>query len=119
MTIITNAVVALMIVTTNVQPIQGAEIMNPFDHSRFYIYGQPETLYRNTVQTNYVHIADIHTDKIKASCYERGCFGTVGLKPENLIGCQMCGIFFENTRRLYCTKHAASEQKYCNNNEGK
>ena len=58
MTVITNLVVALMIVTSGEEPVQARELLK--SDGFLQSYGKQETLYRKTTKTNFVYSADVN-----------------------------------------------------------
>ena len=125
MTVITNMVVALMIVTQGEEPVQAypqIEIKRPAQYDVMLVSNpifetlyrdcvvvgpsdRPETLYRKTCKTNFVYSANIDVGKIHGPCKSIGCDGRKQFTIDELFKCPIRGIYFETPIGLYCDKH--------------
>lgn len=119
MTVITNMVVALMIVTQGEEPVKaipyteppkisdgGIMLCNDWEsYLNKFAWGDPETLYRKTCKTNFVYSADIDVGKIHGPCKKFGCDGMKQYTIDELFKCPIFGIYFETPIEQYCEKH--------------
>lgn len=119
MTVITNMVVALMIVTQGEEPVKAIPYTEPpkiSDGSIMYCndlqsylnkcaWGDPETLYRKTCKTNFVYSADVNISPVKGPCEMPGCDGVHQYTIDELFKCPIRGIYFETSIRQLCEKH--------------
>ena len=125
MTVITNMVVALMIVTQGEEPVRAypeievglpdprycAPVGNHVSDSIFnsIVMVRPsdnvETLYRKTCKTNFVFSANVDVERIKEPCEKSGCDGIKQYTIDELFKCPIRGIYFETPIEQYCEKH--------------
>ncbi len=125
MTVITNIVVALMIVTQGEEPVRAypeIEVKRPEspycvpvgNHVSDSIFNSivlvrpsdnVETLYRKTCKTNFVYSADVNISPVKGSCEMPGCDGVHQYTIDELFKCPIRGIYFETSIRYLCEKH--------------
>lgn len=119
MTVITNLVVALMIVTQGEEPVKAipySESPNIMDggmmlcsDSQSYLnkwaWGNPETLYRKTCETNFVYSTTIPIGALRCQCEAFGCGGMHNCTFDELLGRRISSIFIEHDSPAYCEKH--------------
>lgn len=119
MTVITNMVVALMIVTQGEEPVKAIPYTEPpkisdggmmlCNDMQSYLnkcaWGDPETLYRKTCKTNFVFSANVDAGYIKGPCKKLGCDGIKQYTIDELFKCPIRGIYFETPIEQYCEKH--------------
>lgn len=119
MTVITNIVVALMIVTQSEEPVKAIPYTEPPKISdggimlcndlQSYLnkcaWGDPETLYRKTCKTNFVYSTTIQTGRIgPVKCRHRPCGLFHAYQPCDLFGCDIEHIGFR-VDDWYCPRH--------------
>lgn len=119
MTVITNIVVALMIVTQGEEPVKAIPYTEPPKISdggimlcndlQSYLnkcaWGDPETLYRKTCKTNFVYSTTIRTERIgTVKCRHRPCGLFHAYQPCDLFGCDIEYIGFR-VDDWYCPGH--------------
>lgn len=125
MTVITNMVVALMIVTQGEEPVRAypeIEVKRPEsqylvpvgNHVSDSIFNSivvvgpsdnVETLYRKTCKTNFVFSANVDVGCIKGPCKKLGCNEIKQYTIDELFKCPIRGIYFETPIDQYCEKH--------------
>ena len=112
MTVITNMVVALMIVTSGEEPIQAIPIKPEPDVQDGWmvnVFGSMETLYRRTCKTNFVYSTTIKTGRIgTVKCRHRPCGLFHAYQPCDLFGHDIDFIGFR-VDDWYCPAHKARE----------
>ena len=116
MTVITNIVVALMIVTQGEEPVQarpvewqwGSYMLCSSTNTFAYPYptdGAIETLYRKTCKTNFVYSTTIQTGRIgTVKCRHRPCGLFHAYQPCDLFGRDIEYIGFR-VDDWYCPRH--------------
>ena len=119
MTVITNMVVALMIVTQGEEPVKAIPYTEPPKISaggimlcndlQSYLnkcaWGDPETLYRKTCKTNFVYSTTIQTGRIgTVECRHRPCGLFHAYQPSDLFGRDIEYIGFR-VDDWYCPRH--------------
>lgn len=118
MSIVTNIVVALMIVTHGEEPVKAIPYTEPPKISdggimlcndwQSYLnksaWGDPETLYRKTCRTNFVYSAKVMTP-ISSYCQSPGCDKLHYYTANELFMCPIAGIYFETEIPSYCEDH--------------
>ena len=119
MTVITNIVVALMIVTQGEEPVKAIPYTEPPKISdggimlcndlQSYLnkcaWGDPETLYRKTCKTNFVYSTTIQTGRIgTVKCRHRPCGLFHAYQPCDLFGRDIEYIGFR-VDDWYCPRH--------------
>ena len=117
MTVITNLVVALMIVTSGEEPVKAREIHEPSSQSPDSIWvmrevgGPVETLYRKTCKTNYVYSADIHIERLSAWCNVLGCDKRKQFTAGDVFGkeLKMFGVLWND--EIFCKEHEKGKVK--------
>ena len=110
MTVITNLVVALMIVTSGDEPVKARAIHEP-SRSPDSVWvvsevgGPVETLYRKTCKTNYVYSADIHIERLSAWCHVLGCDKKKQFTAEDVFGKEVktFGVLWND--EIFCKEH--------------
>ena len=118
MTVITNMVVALMIVTQGEEPVKALPLDWDVSNIQLCTMKEPmrvptpsvatgsiETLYRKTCKTNFVYSANIDVGKIHGPCKKFGCDRIKQYTIEELFKCPIRGIYFETPIEQYCEKH--------------
>ena len=125
MTVITNMVVALMIVTQGEEAVRAypeIEVKRPEsqycvpvgNHVSDSIFNSivlvrpsdnVETLYRKTCKTNFVFSANVDVEHIKGSCKKLECYGIKQYTIDEFFKCPIRGIYFETPIEQYCEKH--------------
>jgi len=119
MSVITNIVVALMIVTQGEEPVKAIPYTEPPKISdggimlcndlQSYLnkcaWGDPETLYRKTCKTNFVYSTTIQTGRIgTVKCRHRPCGLFHAYQPCDLFGRDIEYIGFR-VDDWYCPRH--------------
>ena len=119
MSVITNIVVALMIVTQGEEPVKAIPYTEPPKISdggimlcndlQSYLnkcaWGDPETLYRKTCKTNFVYSTTIRTGRIgTVKCRHRPCGLFHAYQPCDLFGRDIESIGFR-VDDWYCPRH--------------
>ena len=120
MTVITNIVVALMIVTQSEEPVKAIPLRDPIPiiapeimltHAVEQQYiknlpsGDPETLYRKVCKTNFVYSTTIPIRALRCQCEEFGCGGMHNCTFDELLGRRIRSISIEHDSQAYCEKH--------------
>ena len=115
MTVTTNLVVALMIVTNGEEAVR-ARVINESPQPPESVWvvnvsGPVETLYRKTCTTNYVYSADVHIERLSAWCHVPGCDKRKQFTAEDAFGhdVQRFGIRWDEP--IYCKEHEKVEVK--------
>ena len=107
MTVITNLVVALMIVSSGEEPVQAMPVIDAGQDNGWSmnVIGGMETLYRKTTKTNFVYSAGIKTEFLKAGCTDPCCNNSIQFSPQDMFGREVAyiGFFFHDFIR--CDKH--------------
>ena len=116
MTVITNLVVALMIVTSGEEPVKARVIHEPSQSLDSVwvvreVGGPVETLYRKTCKTNYVYSADIHIERLSAFCHVLGCDKKKQFTAEDVFGKEVktFGVLWND--EIFCKEHEKAEVK--------
>ena len=119
MSVITNIVVALMIVTQGEEPVKAIPYTEPpkisdggimfcndlQSYLNKYAWGDPETLYRKTCKTNFVYSTTIQTGRIgTVKCRHRPCGLFHAYQPCDLFGRDIEYIGFR-VDDWYCPAH--------------
>ena len=119
MTVMTNLVVALMIVTQGEEPVKAIPYTEPptiqdggemlCNDLQNYLnkcaWGDPETLYRKTCKTNFVYSTTIQTGRIgTVKCRHRPCGLFHAYQPCDLFGRDIEYIGFR-VDDWYCPRH--------------
>ena len=105
MTVITNLVVALMIVTSGEEPVQARELLK--SDGFLQSYGKQETLYRKTTKTNFVYSADVNLYGFRIPCkFKPYCNGFHYFTIDELFGKSIYSIYFNYDEPIYCKEHA-------------
>lgn len=117
MTVITNMVVALMIVTQGEEPVKAIPYSDPptlgqmmlCSGESYYLnrmaFGNVETLYRKTCKTNFVYSTTIQTGRIgTVKCRHRPCDLFHAYQPCDLFGSDIEYIGFR-VDDWYCPRH--------------
>ena len=107
MTVITNLVVALMIVSSGEEPVQAMPVIDSGQDNGWSmnVIGGLETLYRKTTKTNFVYSAGIKTEWLERSCHHPGCDRRNPLSPQDLFGHDVAWIGFHFDYYWFCGKH--------------
>ena len=115
MTVITNLVVALMIVTSGEEPVQAKAVQRGCDGVwSWNTYGDTETLYRKTTKTNFVYSADVNLDRFRIPCkFKPYCNGFHNFTIEELFGKSVYSIYFHYDDPIYCEEHAKQLGFFC------
>ena len=121
MSVVTNLVVALMIVTSGEEPVRAMPIecqwgdillccsTNEFSYP-YPTVGGIETLYRKTCKTNFVYGTTIDAHRISEFCAEWPCNATHTFKPHDLAGAKVEQIFFNiGDKHWRCPKHSKAK----------
>ena len=110
MTVITNLVVALMIVTSGDEPVKARVIHEPSQSPDSVwvvseVGGPVETLYRKTCKTNYVYSADISVECVSAFCHAPCCNNRKRFTIDELFGRRVMtfGVLWDDP--IFCKKH--------------
>ena len=108
MTVITNLVVALMIVTSGEEPVQAKVVQHGDDGVWCWQnYGDTETLYRKTTKTNFVYSADVNLYGFRVPCtFKPYCNGFHYFTIDELFGKSISSIYFNYDEPIYCKEHA-------------
>lgn len=125
MTVITNMVVALMIVTQGEEPVRAypeIEVKRPEsqyclpvgNHVSDSIFNSivlvrpsdnVETLYRKTCKTNFVYSTTIPIRALRCQCNEFGCSEMHNCTFEELLGRRISALYIEHDTPAYCERH--------------
>ena len=113
MTVMTNLVVALMIVTNGMESVK-ARVVNdspPENEWIVNVCGPVETLYRKTCTTNFVYSADVPVECIRAFCQEPCCGNRKMFTIDELFGRRVMtfGVLWDGP--IFCKKHEEAEVK--------
>ncbi len=107
MTVITNLVVALMIVTNGMESVKARVVDDspPENEWIVKVCGPVETLYRKTCTTNFIYSADIPMEYLNAWCQELGCNERKWLTVDEVFGrdVMMFGVRWDGP--IFCKKH--------------
>ena len=119
MSVITNIVVALMIVTQGEEAVKAIPYTEPPKISdggimlcndlQSYLnkcaWGDPETLYRKTCETNFVYSTTVPVKFLRVECPVLGCSGFHQYTVDELFGCPIRHFYVETPVESYCDKH--------------
>ena len=107
MTVMTNLVVALMIVTNGMESVK-ARVVNdspPENEWIVNVCGPVETLYRKTCTTNFVYSADINVELLSAYCHVLGCNKRKQFTVKDIFGCPVESFFVRWDKPIFCKEH--------------
>jgi len=104
--ITTNLVVALMIVSSQLEPVQAVSIETKASKDGWYSTQQNpvETLYRKKNVTNFVYSTTINTNRLKSKCSFGGCEKMHTYEPGELLGYDV-KEFFCYAPDSFCSDH--------------
>ena len=118
MSVVTNLVVALMIVTSGEEPVRAVPVKElvcdpPFPNTfnrKTVTDGEPETLYRKTHTTNFVYGTTIDAHRVTEFCQDLSCRESHTFKPCDLFGAKVEQIFFNIGDKYWrCPKHSKTK----------
>jgi len=107
MTVMTNLVVALMIVTNGMESVK-ARVVNdspPENEWIVSVCGPVETLYRKTCTTNFIYSADINVELLSAYCHVLGCNKRKQFTVKDIFGCPVESFFVRWDKPIFCKEH--------------
>jgi len=114
MTVITNLVVALMIVTNGMESVK-ARVVNdspPENEWIVNVCGPIETLYRKTCTTNFIYSAEVPVESIRAWCqHDPYCNKIKHFKIEEIFGRRVMNFGIEWDGPILCKDHEKVEVK--------
>ena len=113
MTVITNMVVALMIVTQGEEAIRAVPVkelvcdppISYLANERVVADGLPETLYRKTCKTNFVYSTTIPHRAFRCQCHYVGCSEMHTCTIDELFGRTVRAFAIEHDDPAYCERH--------------
>jgi hypothetical protein len=113
MTVITNLVVALMIVTNGMESVKARVVDDspPENEWIVKVCGPVETLYRKTCKTNYVYSADIPVECVSAFCHAPCCNNRKRFTIDELFGRRVMTFSVLWDDPIFCKKHEEAEVK--------
>lgn len=96
MCVVTNLVVAMMIVSNIYKPVTGMKLENG-------MFTNVGTLYEKTTVTNYQYSTSLSVNSIEIDCR---CDSHFTARPEDLFCCSVTGIFFDlGEKHPVCDKY--------------
>ena len=107
MTVMTNLVVTLMIVTNGMESVK-ARVVNdspPENEWIVNVCGPVETLYRKTCTTNFIYSADIHIERLSAWCHAPECNKRKQFTAEDVFGCDVETFGVRWNKPIFCKEH--------------
>lgn len=107
MTVTTNLVVALMIVTNGMEPVR-ARVVNEWIVGAC---GPVETLYRKTCTTNFIYSADIHIEHLSAWCQAPECDKRKQFTAEDVFGHYVEAFGVRWDKPIFCKEHEKGKVK--------
>lgn len=113
MTVTTNLVVALMIVTNGMESVK-ARVVNDSPPENVWVvsaYGPVETLYRKTCTTNFIYSADIHIERLSAWCQAPECDKRKQFTAEDVFGHYVEAFGVRWDKQIFCKEHEKGKVK--------
>ena len=109
MSVITNMVVALMIVTQGEEPVKAIPCCDDPQTNGVWVWnaivGETETLYRKTCKTNFVYSTTVPIRPLYCQCDEFGCSEMHHCTFEELLGRRVSALTIEHDTPAHCEKH--------------
>ena len=107
MTVMTNLVVALMIVTNGMESVKARVVSDlpPENEWVVSVCGPVETLYRKACTTNYIYSADINVELLSAYCHVLGCNKRKQFTVKDIFGCPVESFFVRWDGPIFCKEH--------------
>jgi len=107
MTVITNLVVALMIVTNGMESVKARVVNDSLPENEWIaiVCGPVETLYRKTCTTNFIYSADINIERLSAWCHAPECNKRKQFTAEDVFGCDVETFGVRWNKPIFCKEH--------------